>query len=75
MGALDKLRAQRGMQAKLARGLGITRGAVGKWTRIPERWLLDVERLTGIPRNKLRPDLYAGWKRSDDRRSCMAAAE
>lgn len=73
MGVWDKLRSQRGMQAKLARDLGITRGAVGKWTRIPEDRLIEVERITGIPRNKLRPDLYIGWKRADGR-SCRVGA-
>jgi DNA-binding transcriptional regulator YdaS (Cro superfamily) len=37
---------------------GITRQAVEQWKRIPSSRVLEVERLTGIPRHDLRPDLY-----------------
>jgi DNA-binding transcriptional regulator YdaS (Cro superfamily) len=43
----------------LARALGITHGAISQWRRIPAERVIDVERVTGIPREKLRPDLYA----------------
>jgi DNA-binding transcriptional regulator YdaS (Cro superfamily) len=42
----------------LARKLGISMAAVWKWTRIPADRIVEVERVTGIPREKLRPDLY-----------------
>lgn len=40
--------------------LGVGAAAVCKWERrrIPAERVLDVERLTGIPRHELRPDLY-----------------
>ena len=43
---------------KLARLLGIFPGAVIKWPRIPTRRIIEIERKTGVPREKLRPDLY-----------------
>lgn len=43
---------------KLAKMLGITRQAIEKWTSIPARHIIVIERLTGVPREKLRPDLY-----------------
>ena len=44
--------------AQLAAKLGIARQAVYQWTRIPAERVADVERITGVPRAELRPDLY-----------------
>lgn len=44
--------------ARLAREIGITRGAVAQWTKVPAERLGDVSRVTGIPMNVLRPDLF-----------------
>ena len=52
------LSATPGLRAKVARELGITRASVLKWREIPAHRLLDVERITGIPREALRPDLF-----------------
>jgi DNA-binding transcriptional regulator YdaS (Cro superfamily) len=38
--------------------LGLSRSAVSQWDRVPAERVLDVERLTGVPREKIRPDLY-----------------
>jgi len=45
--------------ARLAREIGITRGAVAQWDRVPAERLGDVARVTGIPMEALRPDLFA----------------
>lgn len=47
-------------QADLAVKLGIQPPALSKWkrNRVPAERVLDVERLTGIPRWRLRPDIY-----------------
>lgn len=45
-------------QAELARGLKITPQAVNAWDRVPGKQVIPVERLTGIPRGEIRPDLY-----------------
>ena len=44
--------------AELARQLKISKQAVYQWKDIPPRQVLDVERITKIGREKLRPDLY-----------------
>jgi DNA-binding transcriptional regulator YdaS (Cro superfamily) len=51
---------QRGATARLARELGITHAAVRQWmtSRVPAERVVDVERATGIDRERLRPDLY-----------------
>jgi DNA-binding transcriptional regulator YdaS (Cro superfamily) len=47
------------VKLQLAKALGITHGAVNQWRRVPAERVIEVERVTGIPREKLRPDLYA----------------
>lgn len=47
-----------GSVSALARALGITHSAVSQWRKVPAERVIDVERATGIPREKLRPDLY-----------------
>lgn len=44
----------------LARKLGIDKGTVTRWGQngVPLNRVLDVERETGIPRQKLRPDFF-----------------
>lgn len=49
---------RRGLRSELARALGITIGAVSQWDRVPAERVLDVERVTGISRHELRPDIY-----------------
>lgn len=48
-----------GGAAELARALGITRQALYQWDKVPADRVLDIERLTGVARHALRPDLYA----------------
>lgn len=64
---MDLLRAKRGRLAEVAHGLGLTRAAVVKWERVPADRLIEIERITGIPREQLRPDLY--------RKSTLSALE
>lgn len=52
-----------GGQTALARLLGLkSQGTVGHWiagtVRIPAERAVEVERLTGVSRSELRPDLY-----------------
>jgi hypothetical protein len=42
----------------LANRLELTPSAVSSWKRIPMLYLSDISQETGIPRQKLRPDLY-----------------
>jgi DNA-binding transcriptional regulator YdaS (Cro superfamily) len=47
-----------GSYEKLGQMLGVTRQAVSKWKTVPVHHIIAVERATGVPREKLRPDLY-----------------
>jgi DNA-binding transcriptional regulator YdaS (Cro superfamily) len=47
-----------GSMRKLAKLLGIRQQSVCKWKKIPAHHILEIERLTGVPREELRPDLY-----------------
>jgi DNA-binding transcriptional regulator YdaS (Cro superfamily) len=49
--------AVRGATA-LARMIGVSHTAVLKWRRVPAERVLQVERLTGVSRYDLRPDIY-----------------
>lgn len=44
--------------AKLAALLGVRHQSFYSWKRIPAERVLDIERVTGISRHELRPDLY-----------------
>lgn len=42
----------------LAKKLGITRGAISQWEKVPAERLGVVSALVGLPHNEIRPDLY-----------------
>nr|WP_295810318.1 Cro/CI family transcriptional regulator [uncultured Nitratireductor sp.] len=42
----------------LARELGIKHNALYSWKRVPAERVLDIERITGISRHELRPDIF-----------------
>lgn len=50
---------------KLAKLLGITPQAIMQWKRIPADRLIEIEAVTGVPREKLRSDLYRGYVRKE----------
>lgn len=47
-----------GGQAKFARLIGVTAQAVSQWDEVPPLRVLVVERISGVSRHDLRPDLY-----------------
>jgi DNA-binding transcriptional regulator YdaS (Cro superfamily) len=47
-----------GSLAAMARELGVTIQAVSAWSRVPFKHLSRISRETGVPRQRLRPDLY-----------------
>ena len=49
---------QAGGPKRIAPECGCTRQAVSKWTRVPAKHVLTVERLSGISRFQIRPDIY-----------------
>jgi DNA-binding transcriptional regulator YdaS (Cro superfamily) len=60
MKALVKAEKIMGGRGPLARALGVTREGVRQWhlARVPAEQCPRIERLTGVPRAELRPDLY-----------------
>lgn len=59
--AIQKAVALAGGQSALARSLMVTPQAVQKMCasgRVPAERVLDIEKLTGVSRSELRPDLY-----------------
>ena len=51
-----------GGRAALARALNLSRAVIYLWKRVPAERVVAVEKASGIPRHKLRPDLYLGYK-------------
>lgn len=47
-----------GSAYKLAKLLEITPEAIYQWEKCPVRRVLEIERLTGVSRHELRPDIY-----------------
>lgn len=58
MNDMAVIRNRRGLMARVAKGLGLSRSAVSLWERVPAEVVVEVERITEIPREQLRPDLY-----------------
>jgi DNA-binding transcriptional regulator YdaS (Cro superfamily) len=56
------LKGERGKQKEIADALKIDRITLYRWARngIPAERVIEIERVTGIPRKNLRPDLYVG---------------
>jgi DNA-binding transcriptional regulator YdaS (Cro superfamily) len=48
----------RGRAVRLANTLGISPGAISQWDRVPAERVAEVEKVTGIPRDLLRPDIF-----------------
>lgn len=48
----------------LAEALGISRQAVQQWKQVPPERVLQVERITGVSRYALRPDVYGSPPRN-----------
>ncbi|HXJ59411.1 MAG TPA: Cro/CI family transcriptional regulator [Verrucomicrobiae bacterium] len=55
--ALDTVRERISGKA-IAKALNTTPQAISQWNRVPVLRVLDVERITGVPRHELRPDIY-----------------
>lgn len=56
----DYLSEERGRITKLADTLGINRVTLYRWAKsaVPAEKVVEIERVTGIPRRQLRPDLF-----------------
>ena len=67
-------RTYQGSLTKLARELGITVSAISQWRKVPVNRVLEIERITGISRHVLRPDLYGGVASAPKKRKVEAVA-
>lgn len=61
--ACERAKSAAGGPSALARALTesgavISSQAISKWDRVPAERVLEVERLTGVSRYELRPDVY-----------------
>lgn len=56
-GLEEAIKAAGGVGA-LARALGISQPSVSSWRRVPSERVLEIERICGVGRHLLRPDLY-----------------
>lgn len=52
-----------GGHRKLGRLLGVSHQSIAQWMGVPAERLLEVEVLTGVPREEMRPDLFRGFER------------
>jgi DNA-binding transcriptional regulator YdaS (Cro superfamily) len=48
----------------LARLLNLNCSSIYVWHRVPAERIIQIEKVTDVPRNVLRPDLYEGWSNS-----------
>lgn len=56
--ALSRAIKAAGNSQTLAIKLAVTPQALSQWKRVPATRALEVERITGVPRHELRPDIY-----------------
>ncbi len=64
---LEQAIATMGSQTALARAIGKSQGHISKWLErdyVPAESVLAIESATGIPRHKIRPDLYPEGSKS-----------
>jgi DNA-binding transcriptional regulator YdaS (Cro superfamily) len=62
--AAQRAKTAAGGPSALSRALNGVRTpqAISVWRRVPATFVEDVERITGIPRHELRPDIYPAPK-------------
>jgi len=57
----------------LANRIGTSRQAVAKWDRVPAHWVRLMEELTGVPAEKIRPDVFGRPSRVKPGNGAIAA--
>lgn len=57
---IDRAAGNVGGQRALAKAMGVSPQAVNKWKslRVPSERVLDFERVSGLSRHEIRPDIY-----------------
>jgi len=54
----EAVKAAGGNASKLAREIKVPRQCLYLWKQVPAEHVLTIERVTGIPRHRMRSDLY-----------------
>ncbi len=67
LSVLEKAAQRLGGIGRLADNLQITRQALYQWSRVPAERVIELERISGISRSELRPDLYPAEQKLDQR--------
>jgi hypothetical protein len=60
--AVEECARHMGNHRMLAEALGLSSTATWRWSKVPDKRVIEVARLTGIPLRELRPDLYENIK-------------
>lgn len=60
---IEYLNEERGRRTQLAKALNINPAAISQWSAVPATRVVEVEALTGIPRDILRPDIFREKKK------------
>jgi DNA-binding transcriptional regulator YdaS (Cro superfamily) len=55
---IKEIAARVGGVVALSTQLGLSRGAVSQWEKVPIERVAAVAKLTGIPREEIRPDVF-----------------
>lgn len=54
---------QRFVYSSIAEAIGVTPGAMAQWgDTIPEKYLMQISEVTGVPPHIIRPDMYDGYE-------------
>ncbi|WP_091925655.1 Cro/CI family transcriptional regulator [Methylobacterium sp. yr668] len=56
--ALERAIEAAGGTKALSRKIGISSQAISQWQECPPLRVLEVEKVSGVPRHELRPDIY-----------------
>ncbi len=56
--AIIKIRAEHGLQTRVAEACGITRQAVGDWDRVPPQHAAKVGDIINMTLHEMRPDIF-----------------
>lgn len=69
--AIEQAAAAAGGITRLSTALGLSRTAVSGWRRVPAERVLAVERISGVSRYVLRPDLYPDRREESQQVACQ----
>lgn len=63
--SIKDIAKEAGGVVSLSLKLGLSRGAVSQWNQVPLERVNDVARITGIPREQIRPDVFGATQSCD----------